>query len=118
MKATLISYGAGVSGGKPPADEYLDVRAIRNPWSNKALRGPTGLDPRVQAYIENDPNTLKVMGLARLALREGVTLAFGCFGGRHRSVAVVEMLADALRKEGWQIETRHTQLVDYDLVHA
>ena len=45
MKATLISYGAGVSGGKPTADEYLDVRAIRNPWSNKALRGTTGLDP-------------------------------------------------------------------------
>ena len=118
MKATFISFGYKTDLPMPEADECFDVRAIRNPHSDRTLRASNGLDPKVQDYIASDPHTLKVMTLARLALKEGVRIAFGCYGGRHRSVAVAEMLAAALRKEGWHVDTRHTQLVDYDLVHA
>jgi UPF0042 nucleotide-binding protein len=118
MKATLISFGYKADLPVPDADEFFDVRAIRNPHSVPALRSSNGLDSKVQDYIASDPNTLMAMAIARLALKDGVRIAFGCYGGRHRSVAVAEMLARALREEGWRIDTRHTQLVDYKLLHG
>ncbi len=117
MKATFISFGYNSDSRTPKADEFLDVRTIRNPWGNPELRRLTGRDAAVQDYIRDDPQTRYIKGLARLVLKDGVRIAFGCFGGKHRSVALAEMLAQELRNEGWTVDVLHTQL-DRDLVQA
>lgn len=92
----------------PPqeADLVLDVRPLPNPHYDPALRPRTGLDPEVRRYVFSEAAEpyyralLAVAGLAAEGARaEGrafYTVAVGCTGGRHRSVAVAERLAEEL----------------------
>ncbi len=86
------------------ADLVFDARFLRNPHYDPILQPRTGLDPEVGAYIEADPDYQaffgKVTELVELLLprfvQEGkkyATITFGCTGGRHRSVYLVEALA-------------------------
>ena len=97
------------------ADMSFDVRFLKNPHYDEALRAKTGRDTEVQAFIEKDDgfgmffNTLTGL-LAELLPRyalEGksyLTIALGCTGGRHRSVFVAERLAQWLNDE-WADKT-------------
>ncbi|WP_456410558.1 RNase adapter RapZ [Oceanithermus sp.] len=98
----LISFG--FKWGPPQvADLLLDVRALPNPHWQDALRPRTGLDPDVAAYVFGEgaepyyrallKTTRMAAAAARAAGRNGYTVAVGCTGGRHRSVAVAERLA-------------------------
>lgn len=98
----LISFG--FKWGPPQvADLLLDVRALPNPHWQDALRPRTGLDPEVAAYVFGEgaepyyrallETTRMAAAAARAAGRNGYTVAVGCTGGRHRSVAVAERLA-------------------------
>jgi len=108
------------------ADLVFDVRFLKNPHYDETLRGGTGKDLDVQAFIEQDPgfgaffNPLSAL-LAELLPRyalEGksyLTLALGCTGGRHRSVFVAERLAERLneewgRKTGADIRLTHRDI--------
>jgi UPF0042 nucleotide-binding protein len=122
MKATLISFSYKGESHVPQADEYFDVRSLRNPFGVPALRVMNGKDRPVQDFIKDDLRLKPILSLARMALGrasegKGVRIAFGCYGGKHRSVAIVEMLATELRAEGWAIEVEHS-LLDPNLVHA
>lgn len=120
LSITLMSFA--FPGGLPrEADMVFDVRFLRNPHYDAALRPRTGIDPEVGAYVESDPDFYefftKLEGLAGLLLprfvQEGkkyVTIAVGCTGGRHRSVHIVERLAATLIRQGWRVTVTHREL--------
>ncbi len=106
MVVSLISF-AYPRGLPPEADLVFDGRFLRNPHYDPILRPATGLDPDVAAYIEQDPDFAKYFaGISALIdlilprfVQEGkkyATITIGCTGGRHRSVHLVEKLAQHL----------------------
>ncbi|MEK7342550.1 MAG: RNase adapter RapZ [Pseudomonadota bacterium] len=117
---TILSFG--FSRGVPRnADLMFDMRFLRNPHWDDELRPMTGLDPRVAAYIQDDPayeaavgkiEDLLVTLLPRYA--EGgkayITVAFGCTGGRHRSVHVAERVAKHLQGAGFSPTLLHRNI--------
>ncbi len=113
-----FSYKRGIPRG---VDMVFDCRFLRNPFWEPALRSLDGRSDDVAAYISKDERFAeffaKVLDLANLLLpafaQEGkshISIAFGCTGGQHRSVAVTEKLANALAASGWQVSKRHREL--------
>jgi len=103
------------------ADLVFDVRFLRNPHYDEALRPATGRDPAVGAYIAADPDFHRLFDALSAWLdellpryeREGksyLTIAFGCTGGRHRSVFCAERLAASLRGKGRRVVLAHRDL--------
>jgi RNase adapter protein RapZ len=117
---TIASFG--FARGLPrDADLVFDMRFLRNPHWVEALRPGTGQDADVSAYIANDPAYAQAMAQIEALLllllpryqAEGkayVTAAFGCTGGRHRSVHVAERMARRLREEGFSPTVTHRDL--------
>jgi UPF0042 nucleotide-binding protein len=113
----LVSFG--FSHGLPRgADLVFDVRFLRNPHFHPTLRPRTGLDPEVAAYALDEERGIGLLARLRDLLQfllplyetEGkayLTVAVGCTGGRHRSVAVVEALAPELRVGGREVNVNH-----------
>jgi len=117
---TLSSFG--FARGMPPlADLVFDMRFLDNPHWVPELREQTGQDAAVGEHIERDPafaeaferiRGLLLMLLPRYA-QQGkpyVHIAFGCTGGRHRSVFTTERMAQALRTAGFSPTVRHRNL--------
>ncbi len=108
MSVTLLSFG--FKYGLPlDADLVLDVRFLPNPHFVAKLREKTGRDRPVVRFLDQFDDTREFLGRATDLLeflipryaREGksyLTVAIGCTGGRHRSVAIAEALAKALRR--------------------
>lgn len=119
---TLSIMSFGFARGLPRnADLVLDMRFLRNPHWVSDLRPGTGKDAAVSAYIAEDMAYAEAMAaidsLLRLLLprygAEGksyVTIAFGCTGGRHRSVHVAERVAQRLRDAGFSPTVSHRDL--------
>lgn len=119
MTTRVISFG--FKFGLPvDADLVFDVRYLPNPHFVQALRPKTGLDPEVASFVLDRDETRDLLvdltGMLRKLLpryqSEGkayLTIAIGCTGGQHRSVAVAEALAKALRQEG-DISVQHRDL--------
>jgi UPF0042 nucleotide-binding protein len=110
-----FSYRRGVPR---EADLVFDVRFLKNPHYVPELKPLTGLDAEVAAFIESDPDYRpfidRLEGMIGPLLprfdAEGksyLTIAIGCTGGRHRSVAVAKRLADWLRKTGRSVTLSH-----------
>ncbi len=119
---TLAVMSFGFARGVPRnADLMFDMRFLRNPHWDDALRRGTGLDADVSAYVVADPAyeeaATRIEDLLLLLLpryrAEGkayVTVAFGCTGGRHRSVHVAERVAARLRTGGFSPTVTHRDL--------
>lgn len=118
LQVQSFSYKRGLPQG---LDMVFDVRFLRNPHWDEALRPLTGQDPRIAAYIAEDPLYAefyeKMQGLVELLLpaykEEGksyLSIGFGCTGGKHRSVALAEALSQALGAAGWHVSLRHREL--------
>lgn len=117
---SILSFG--FARGLPRnADLVFDMRFLRNPHWDKDLQHLTGLDAAVAAHIAEDPAYETVVGqIENLLLtllpryhEEGkayLTIAFGCTGGRHRSVHVAERVAQSLRKAGFSPTVNHRNL--------
>jgi UPF0042 nucleotide-binding protein len=117
---TLMSFG--FARGLPRnADLVFDMRFLRNPHWEALLRPLTGLDGAVSAYVADDPAYAeaieRIAGLLLFLVprytEEGkayVTIAFGCTGGRHRSVRVSEHIAGRLREAGFSPTVAHRDL--------
>ena len=109
----------GFKHGLPlDADIVMDVRFLPNPHWEEALRPLTGHDPAVRAYVLERADTVEFLDRLEDLLRsvlpayqaEGrsyLTVAIGCTGGRHRSVAIAEELAARLRARGTAVRTTH-----------
>ncbi|MDA7429252.1 RNase adapter RapZ [Primorskyibacter aestuariivivens] len=113
-----FSYKRGLPRG---ADVVFDCRFLDNPHWVPDLRELTGLDARVARHIEQDdcfaPFRAKVLDLLLFQLpaargegKAHFAVGFGCTGGKHRSVAMAETVADGLAHEGWQVSIRHREL--------
>jgi UPF0042 nucleotide-binding protein len=117
---TVSSFG--YSRGMPPlADLVFDMRFVENPHWEDGLRDQTGLDDAVGDYIERDEGFASafpkirdlVLDLLPRYARQGKRychIAFGCTGGRHRSVYSAQRLAQALRAAGFSPTTLHRNL--------
>lgn len=113
-----FSYKRGLPQG---LDMVFDCRFLSNPHWVPELRPHTGLDAVVAQYVAADPRYAlflgKVCDLSLMVLpacvEEGkahFAIGFGCTGGKHRSVALAENVADALAQEGWRVSIRHREL--------
>jgi UPF0042 nucleotide-binding protein len=112
----------GYKHGLPlDADIVMDVRFLPNPHWEDTLRPLTGHDPAVRDYVLETAQASDFIdrfdGLLRSVLpayeaegRVYLTVAVGCTGGRHRSVAIVEELARRLREHGFAVHTGHRDL--------
>ncbi len=119
---TLTVMSFGFARGVPRETDLLfDMRFLRNPHWDPALRPLTGLDADVSAYVAADPAYAEAMerieGLMLLLLpryagegKSYVTVAIGCTGGRHRSVHVAERLATRLRDAGFSPTVVHRDM--------
>lgn len=117
---TLTSFG--FARGTPPlADLVFDMRFLDNPHWVPGLRELTGLDTPVGDHIRRDPAFADVFGQIRDLLltlipayqRQGkghIGIAFGCTGGKHRSVFTTEAMAQALREAGFSPTVIHRNL--------
>src|SRR5690606_25167384 len=117
MTVTISSFG--FSRGMPPvADLVFDMRFLDNPHWVPELRALTGLDEGVAAHILRDPGFDSAFRRIRDLLLEllpryaaqgktYVNIAFGCTGGRHRSVFVAESMGKALREGGFSPTVLH-----------
>ena len=117
MRISVMSFS--FRRGLPrEADLVFDVRFLKNPHYDPKLKPMTGVDPEVVAFIATDPDFEPFMGrleglIGPLLPRfdaEGksyLTVAVGCTGGRHRSVAIAERLADWLRGAGRSVTLSH-----------
>lgn len=103
------------------ADLVFDVRFLPNPYYVAELRPRTGLDDGVRDYALSAPQSQEflrrltdfVTYLLPRYVEEGktsLTIAVGCTGGRHRSVAVAHALAEAVRQEGYPVGEVHRDL--------
>jgi RNase adapter protein RapZ len=112
----------GFKFGVPDEAEWMvDVRMVRNPFWVLELRPHTGLDAAVRDYVLGDPvapelidrtHALLLWSAQRFAERgrELLSVAVGCTGGRHRSVAIVEALAARLRQDGLVVTVNHRDI--------
>ena len=117
---SVISFG--FSRGLPPdADLVFDMRFLRNPHWDPQLRPGTGMDAPVAAYVAEDPAYEPVISriedLLLLLLpsyqaqgKSYINIAFGCTGGRHRSVHVAERVAARLRNAAFSISASRVSL--------
>ncbi|NNF50946.1 MAG: RNase adapter RapZ [Gammaproteobacteria bacterium] len=119
---SLLFESFGFKHGIPDnADFVFDVRCLPNPYWEAALRPGTGLDEPVAKFLEGHAMVERMISdIARfiqewlppisVADRSYLTVAIGCTGGRHRSVYVVEQLAEKFRREYPQLLVRHSAL--------
>jgi RNase adapter protein RapZ len=120
VQVSVMSFG--FKHGIPlDVDIVLDVRFLPNPHWVDALRPLTGLDPPVRDYVLGDPVANEFVDrvddllgfLLPHYIKEGkayLTVAIGCTGGRHRSVALVEELAERVRSRGSEPVVYHRDL--------
>jgi UPF0042 nucleotide-binding protein len=120
MTVTVTSFG--FARGMPPvADLVFDMRVLDNPHWVQGLREQTGRDAAVGDHVRGDPafsgaytriRDLLLFLLPRYAAqgKAYVNIAFGCTGGRHRSVFMAEQIAAALRDGGFAPTLLHRNL--------
>lgn len=118
----IVFQSFGFKHGVPQdADYVFDARFLPNPFWDKELKGYTGLDQPVKDFLASQPlvtkfiwqiNSFLMTWLPHLERnnRSYVTIAIGCTGGKHRSVYIAELLAENLRKERSDIQSRHRDL--------
>ncbi|UKK83475.1 RNase adapter RapZ [Sphingopyxis sp. BSN-002] len=116
----VLSFG--FARGLPRhADLVFDMRYLRNPHWDPKLKPGTGLDADVAAYVKADPAyedsvaqieklILTLLPRYRAEGKSYVTIAFGCTGGRHRSVHVASRVAQTLRESGYEPTLTHRNL--------
>ena len=120
LLVSCLSFG--FKNGVPlDADLVFDVRFLPNPHFVPEYRKLTGRDPKVAAFVRKFPQTGEF--LAKLTdmllflmphyVAEGksyLTIGFGCTGGQHRSVMMVEEMTRALKRAGYQVKALHRDI--------
>jgi len=120
MSVLIESFGYKY-GIPADADFVFDLRCLPNPYWTVELRGLTGLDDEVSEFLDSHDSFVAMyedilaflerwIPRYREAHRGYLTVALGCTGGQHRSVAMVEKLAKALHQGGDPVSTRHNEL--------
>jgi RNase adapter protein RapZ len=125
LRTRMLSFGFKY-GVPVDADLMLDVRFIENPFFIPDLRDQSGLDPSVSSFVLEKPDAQEFiersLALLEFALpryeAEGksyLTVAIGCTGGRHRSVAIAERIGAELRQRlSLDIDVAHRDIGEVD----
>lgn len=117
MKINLMSFGYAF-GLPMEADMVLDVRFLPNPYFVDELREKTGLTDEVKRFVRSKEEFKQYFDmlfnfltyLIPLYEKEGksyLTVSIGCTGGKHRSVSIVDALAESLTENGYNASTTH-----------
>ncbi len=117
---SVVSFGFRF-GVPPDADLVFDVRFLPNPNYVAELKDYTGKDQAVRKYMDRFPQTHEfverlldmLLYLLPHYMHEGksyLTVAIGCTGGRHRSVAIAEEVGQTLAKEGYRTKLIHRDI--------
>ena len=117
MIVSCMSFGFKY-GSPQEADLVFDVRCLPNPFYVPELKHKTGLEKEVQDYVMSFPQSQelrdKLFDLISFLIPHYVTegksrlvIAFGCTGGKHRSVTFAELTAAYLREKGLRVRTLH-----------
>ncbi len=118
----LSTISFGFKNGVPPeADLVFDVRFLPNPHFIPEFRPLTGRDPQVAGYVMGFPQTKEfiqrteelLLFLLPHYVKEGksyLTIAFGCTGGQHRSVAIAEDMKKRLSDAGYRAKVSHRDM--------
>jgi UPF0042 nucleotide-binding protein len=104
------------------ADFVFDIRCLPNPHYDPKLRDLSGRDAPVQDFLQSQPNVLAMLGDIQHYIekwlpsfvadnRSYLTVAIGCTGGQHRSVYMVEQLAQRFQTD-WVTLSRHREQAD------
>jgi UPF0042 nucleotide-binding protein len=120
MQIEVQSFGFKF-GLPQDADLVFDARLLPNPYWRAELRPLTGKDKAVREFLANEPETGTFIGDIEHLLdswlpgyrnegRSYLTLAIGCTGGQHRSVYLVEQVAERLRGKGYNCLINHREL--------
>ena len=120
LKIQCKSFGFKY-GADTEADLVLDVRCLPNPFYIESLKYKTGLDNEVKEYVMNsNDSTLfseKIIDFIDCAVplyaKEGksqLTIAFGCTGGKHRSVTFAELVCEHLKKQNYDCISVHRDI--------
>jgi UPF0042 nucleotide-binding protein len=120
MLISCVSFGYRY-GVPSDADLVFDVRFLPNPHFVPSLRRFTGQDPKIRKYIRSFPQTSeflkRIEGLLVYLMphyigegKSYLTIAFGCTGGRHRSVMLAESVSEALSKRGYSTKVVHRDI--------
>jgi len=115
ISATSFGYKFGTPHD---VDLLFDVRFLANPHFVPELKGKTGADPAVAAYIEKDPETTTFLQHLAQFLdyllprfeserKSYLSIGIGCTGGKHRSVYIAERLAERLKERGYPVRVSH-----------
>jgi UPF0042 nucleotide-binding protein len=119
---SILFESFGFKNGIPAdADFIFDVRCLPNPYWEPSLRPLTGLDHEIMAFLNKQPEVLRMYEDLRSFLegwiacfekdnRNYLTVAIGCTGGQHRSVFMADKLACHFRKIRRNVMTRHREL--------
>jgi UPF0042 nucleotide-binding protein len=110
IKIKSFSYKREGSLAHRTGDVVIDCRALPNPHSVPELKELTGRDGAVQDYVKASIYFGDLMKTAERAVEAGRSVAFGCVGGRHRSVALAELTVERLREAGYNATVEHTAL--------
>lgn len=119
MQVILLSFG--YKYGLPDAETVFDMRFLDNPYYVPELKGGTGLEEPVAAYVLDRDSARDFLAMLvplllfylrghAAAGRQELRLAFGCTGGRHRSVAVVEELRRILVAHDLAVQVEHRDI--------
>ena len=120
MEVRVFSFGYKY-GMPAEADLMIDVRFLPNPYWDPEMRELTGLDERVSSFVLNHPQTQAFLD-AWFTLLDAVmpgyvaegkaqlSIAVGCTGGQHRSVALAQATAEHLRAQGFRVTLAHRDL--------
>jgi UPF0042 nucleotide-binding protein len=118
----VVFESFGFKHGVPQdADYVFDARFLPNPFWETDLKGQTGLDAPVKDFLASQPivtkfvwqiNSFMMTWLPHLERnnRSYITIAIGCTGGKHRSVYIADLLANNLRKEREDVQSRHRDI--------
>ena len=120
MAINIMSFGFKF-GSPKDADIVLDVRCLENPYYIEELKNKTGLDSEVFDYVFSFNDSQKLFSYQKemlefslpLYIKEGkrqITIAFGCTGGKHRSVSFAEKLAIDLKDKNYSPSISHRDI--------
>lgn len=120
MSVNVISFGYRY-GIPTDADLVFDIRFLPNPYFVSSLKWLDGKDEKVREFVLSNPETREFLKRLRSFLdyliplywKEGksyLTIAIGCTGGKHRSVAITEYLADEIGSESVVTKKRHRDM--------
>ena len=120
LTISLLTFG--YKYGVPyDIDLLFDVRFLKNPYFVPDLKPLPGDDPRVRTFVLTDPDAIALLGqlegllkflipLFEREQRSYLTIAIGCTGGRHRSVAIAGRLQESLQALGYAVSLKHRDL--------